>query len=78
MTAHEHFDELQAMWAGMFERMRAYLKAIDGDTSREIGAIVRDLSENRRDRPDWRATGTASFIHGDTMLWHEVANSRKK
>jgi len=77
MTPQVHFDELRRMWLEMFTHMRVYLQNLDGDTSRAVGEIVYDLVQTGSEHDDWVDTQTARFIHGDTELWHEVANSRK-
>jgi len=74
MTTEDHFNVLKKIWHKSFLDALDYLKDLDGETSRAIGlAVVESLHSDNS-----LVSSTANWLKGDSTLWHELANSRKK
>jgi len=77
----DHFAKLSEIWRDAYNEMHAYLRALDGETSRKLGKYVAEIVEADKTPGcplSWNDISTARLIHGDTELWHQLANSRKK
>lgn len=74
----EHYNHVRNLWLEAFLEIRLYLHKLDGDTSRAVGRIVRDIVDSGPSHNDWPDTGAALFLRHDPDLWHELANSRKR
>lgn len=72
--------EVRDIWFAAFSEIRTRLMHLDGTTSRELGRHVLDIINDAKggtSEQDWPTIATAKYIYRDTMLWHELADSRK-
>jgi hypothetical protein len=76
------FEKIRTDWLVFYTQVRQFLHGLDGDLSRGIGTVVMiilDAQESgETNNHDWPTVATAWFLKGDTELWHEIADSRKK